>query len=587
MLSLTAPLEKTSRSQTLFWFCLSLTCAAVFGLMAMRLAFASQYVVQDDVRQHVFWMRRFLDPTLFSNDLIADYFQSVAPAGYTMVYRALAAIGIDPLIASKLIPFVLQLITTAYCFGACLQILPVPLAGFLASLLLNQNLIMADDLNSATPRAFLYPLFLAFLYYFMRRSLLPCLVTIALLGMFYPQVMLIAAGILVLSLIQWQPLRLSKVRREYVFCGAGLVVAVLAIVLYQLLGGSEFGPAIKAAQARQMAEFWQSGRGAFFNNDPIAFWIFAGRSGILPHPQQLLKPPLILTGLFLPLLLRLPARFTLVQQVTAQVRVLPLTVLSSVCLFFAAHALVFRLHHPSRYTQHSFRIVLALAAGVVLTILLDALLRWITRSSSSKRFAALGLAGVVAIVLVIYPATARFRERVPFGWLLPTYLLPGYTNPNAPADLYQFFAQQPKESVIASLAPTADNLPTFSRRSILVGREYGIPYHLGYYQQFRARTIDLIRAHYSPNLDEVRRFAQKYRINFWLLDRAAFTPEYLQSNPWIQQYQPAADNAAAALKQGTVPAVQQAINACTVFSNQETIVLKATCIAQSSKEGSN
>jgi len=69
-------------------------------------------------------------------------------------------------------------------FGVCLE-LPVPTAGFIATLLLNQSLWMKDDLVSATPRAFVYPLFLAFLYY-LRRSLLPVCVAIALLGLFYP-----------------------------------------------------------------------------------------------------------------------------------------------------------------------------------------------------------------------------------------------------------------------------------------------------------------------------------------------------------------------------------------------------------------
>ena len=38
-------------------------------------------VVQDDARQHVFWMQRLVDPTLLQDDLFADYFASQAPAG--------------------------------------------------------------------------------------------------------------------------------------------------------------------------------------------------------------------------------------------------------------------------------------------------------------------------------------------------------------------------------------------------------------------------------------------------------------------------------------------------------------------------
>jgi hypothetical protein len=34
------------------------------------------HVVQDDARQHVFWMQRLAEPTLLRDDLYADYFAS-------------------------------------------------------------------------------------------------------------------------------------------------------------------------------------------------------------------------------------------------------------------------------------------------------------------------------------------------------------------------------------------------------------------------------------------------------------------------------------------------------------------------------
>ena len=74
-----------------FWLSVSLGFAVVCSWLALKEAFSSQWVVQDDARQHVFWMLRYLDPELFPQDLIADYFQSVAPVGYTSLYK-LAAI---------------------------------------------------------------------------------------------------------------------------------------------------------------------------------------------------------------------------------------------------------------------------------------------------------------------------------------------------------------------------------------------------------------------------------------------------------------------------------------------------------------
>ncbi len=586
-------LRPSAPLRTRAWLGLSLLVSLGFGMQAVRIAFSHPYVVQDDARQHVFWLERLLDAGLFPQDWIADYFQSVAPAGYTLVYRLLAAVGVHPLLAAKVLPLLLGLIATAYCFGTTVQLLPVPLAGFLATVLLNQNLVQADDLWSATPRAFLYPLFLAFLYYFSRRSLIPCTVAIALQGLFYPQVMFISVGVLCLALVHWPGMpgpgmpgpgmpgrgkwpTLSRQRRDYLFLGVGWVVAVAVVAVYILAGGTEFGPAIKAAQARQMPEFWGTGRGSFFNTDPLAFWITAGRSGILPHPDQLLKPPLLLIGLLLPVLLRWPDRFPLAARVRP--RGLGLTVLSSVGLFFLAHAVVFRLHHPSRYTQHSFRVVLAIAAGISLTLLLDGLRSWAGRPQRRwRRGVAVLVPMGLAVLLAVYPWMVRVNTNPLVAWFAPTYLFNGYMVGQQPA-LYEFLAQQPKDIVIASLAAEANNLPTFAQRSILAGREYGIPYHVGYYQKFRERAIAQLQAHYSADRDAVRRFTEQYRIRFWLVEDAAFGAGYLDDKDWLAQYQPTVTEAKMRWRSPQKSVLELAIPRCTRFQGKGLKLLDAQCV---------
>ena len=69
---LTAPTAKKFSPQMIFWFSLSLTFAAIYGILALKQAFSAEYDVQDDARQHVFWMRRFLDTDLFPKDFKAD-----------------------------------------------------------------------------------------------------------------------------------------------------------------------------------------------------------------------------------------------------------------------------------------------------------------------------------------------------------------------------------------------------------------------------------------------------------------------------------------------------------------------------------
>ncbi len=586
---LTTPIAETSRSQRTFWFSLSLTCAAMYGLMGLRMAFSSEYVVQDDAQQHVFWMRRFLDPELFPNDLIANYYESVAQPGYKAIYQLMAALGVDPIVLSKLLPMVLGLILTAYCFGICLQVLPVPATGFLSTLLLNQVIWQKDDLVSGTARSFMYPLFLAFLYYLLRRSLLPCLAAIALQGLFYPSTTLLSAGILVVRLWRWErgKLRLSQERSDYLFCAAGLGVAFL-VLLPLALESSEFSPATPAAEARTMIEFSDAGRSRFFLNSPIEFWLYADRSGVLPVEWS--RFPyfyflvMLCVALLLPRLLHSPSQFPLVRQITSNITLFPQILLASLGLFLAAHALLFKLYLPSRYSQYSVRILTPLAAAIALTIILDGIFHAWGQGAKFRLFgkpvSSVAVTALLGVALLSYPLFLSLN-----GFRFPS--TDTYVVGEVP-ELYEFFLQQPKDSLIASLTALADELPSFAQRSILVSREHSIPYHKGYYTQIRQRTMDLIKAQYSPNLNEVQRFIQKYGVDFWLVDRAQlFTPSvdpghikfFSHTNFWLKQF-PQTAEARVQLKQGKIPAVVSLINRCSAFQTQNLVVLEASCILE-------
>ncbi|WP_366558105.1 hypothetical protein [Okeania sp. SIO3B5] len=63
----------------IFWFGLSLAIVLIYSFQSLKFSLQSEYFIQDDARQHIFWMRRFFDSELFPQDFIADYFQSVAP----------------------------------------------------------------------------------------------------------------------------------------------------------------------------------------------------------------------------------------------------------------------------------------------------------------------------------------------------------------------------------------------------------------------------------------------------------------------------------------------------------------------------
>ncbi|MEG3903068.1 hypothetical protein QUB19_12850 [Microcoleus sp. B4-C5] len=565
---LTATVDRTSRSHTIFWLTLSLTFAAIYAILGLKQAFSGEYIVQDDARQHVFWMMRFVDPELFPNDFIANYFQSVAPAGYSTLYKLAATVGIHPLLFHKILPLFLGLISTYYCFGLCLEILPVPMTGFIASLLLNQHMWMTDDLASTTPRAFIYPIFLAFLYYLSRSSLLPCLGAIALIGLFYPPYALVAAGILVLRLLCWKKggLRLSGDRTNYLFCTTGLGVIFLVMLPYAL-DNSEFGPTYTAAEAKQMAEFAPNGRNAFFRPNPKDYWLTGRGSGMFP--KSLFTPVTHCVGLLFPLLLFLRSAFPLANQIQSKIWLLLQLFLASSAMFFAAHATIFKLYQPGRYTAYSLRFIVVLITAIALTLIIDGVGHWASKTATIfhlKNLVALITTATIAIAVVLYPALVK---------KFPTV---GYVEGKMPA-LYKFFEQQPKDILIASIATDTDHLPTFSQRSVLVAKEYAVPYQKGYYSRYLQRLNDLIRAQYTPDRAVLQNFINQYGVDFWMIDRNALSLQYIKDDGWLNQFD-SIPEASLSLEQGKIPALASAMTSCAVFQNEILVVLDASCIVK-------
>jgi hypothetical protein len=577
--------QPTTRVRAHFpWLLAAMTIAAIYGGLMLQQGFATPYTIQDDARQHVFWMQRFGDPALFrgaskGGDLIADYFQAVAPAGYTALYRTAAALGLEPLVFCKLLPLPLMVIIGGLGYGIGAQLLPLPIAGFASSVLLSQSVAMTDSVASGTPRAFIYPLFAAFLYGRLRRSAWICWLALILQGLFYPQLLLICGGTLALGLLDWKTgrlgaLKLTTDRQLRWLCGGGLVAAILAMLPYALIKHG-FGPVISAAEARQMLEFLPKGRSSFFNDQsPEKFW-FRGRAGL--NLSAALTPATNLLGFGL-----IRSRWRgwpwskspLLQALSPEVAVLGQLLIASAACFFAAHALLFKLHLPSRYSGHSLRLVFCAAAGVVLVLVLERLWTGIRSAAiSGQSFRRIGgavlLSTLVSLLLFLPLAAKRFPASA-------------YFRPESEA-LIDFLRLQPKESLVASLMADTAFIPSLAQRSVLVSPEYAIPYHLGYYREFSKRAAELVEAQFSSDPAVVRRFIDRYGVTHWLLDGDSFRLNVVENDRWIRSFQPATQTAIAQLKAAQldakrVPVVKAAIDRCSTFQLDGRIVLDANCI---------
>ena len=574
--SLTQP--NPSKKIVWFWLALSFGFGILYSSLALQQAFANPLIVQDDARQHVFWMQRFLDPGLFPNDLIADYFQSVAPWGYRLLYQMGAWLGIEPFTFNKLLPLPITLIITLYCFRLTFALLPVPFAAFTSTVLLNQTLWMNSDVASATPRAFIYPLLVAFLYYVVQDKLFPCLITLILQGLFYPQTLLLSLGVFTLRLVHWRkelpwlkPWKKlawsDRPQRRFSLIAFATAFAILLIYAMQ---SSAYGPTISKTEALQLPEFFSGGRSSFFSDNFFKYWL-RGRSGIL-H-RKLFTPATQALGLLLPFFFLGKPRLALLKQ-TQKLGILTQLTLTSIGMFFIAHLLLFKLHLPSRYVQHSLRIVLAVGAAILLTSWIHSLATWASLGLNGsgrikRRLISTSLIGLLLASVALYPMTLK-------RFISPGYVTVGYQN------FYSFLAEQPKDILIASLSRRADNVGSFSARSVLASYEHSIPYHQGYYRPLRDRLQRLIAAQYAPDLTAAKTLIQEEDVTHWLLDTQSFDLETIADDDWLLQYQPQMDEAIANLNAGQSPALANPAlhQTCSIYSDEGLILLSADCLLE-------
>ncbi|MGB3532939.1 MAG: hypothetical protein WBA13_05420 [Microcoleaceae cyanobacterium] len=556
--------KKISSSKSLFWLSLSLTFSVIYSLLVLNQAFDGDYIVQDDARKHIFWMYRFLNYNVFPNDLIADFFQSVEPIGLKIVYRFFTMFNLDPIVVNKCLPLGLGIIMTYYGFGICFNIFPIPVAAFITVTLFNQSIWMKDIFVAAIASSFSYPLFLGFLYYFLTQSYRLMLILLILEGLFYPPCTLLSAGLILISLFEYKQGKINLINnnKQRNFYYLGLVISSILLLSY-LLNSSEFGPIISKAEAITLPEFYSEGRASFFNDNPIQYWFLGIRSGMLP--RGILTPVTLSLGLLFPILYQFPQRFKLIQKIKSSILLIPKLLLISMGLFFAAHFLLFQLFLPNRYISHSFYLIIAIMAGITITVLIDTLLS----TQRIPTFLAISIIGLLGYVIIFYPI------------FLNKFTSPNYIEAKEPA-LYSFLSKQPINTRIASLSEAADNIPSFSQLSVLTAWEYAIPYQIGYYRQIRQRTFDLIEAQYSQKLQPMKTMINQYNLDLILLDFHAFNLSYFNENPWLKQWKNTeiVSQARQNLSQEKLPAITFYLKDCSIYQSEQYLVLQAACIQE-------
>ena len=555
----------------IIWLALALVVCSLYPILGFLQVSGENYWIQDDARQHIFWMMRFVEPESFANNLIADYFQFVSPVGVQWLYKGLSSIGINPIEASKFMPLPLSLITAFFCFLLTLEIFPIPFTAFVATSLLSQNLWMQNGLVSGTAKALYVPFFLGFLWSLAKKNILGSCIFIALVSLFYPPFALVASGILIFQCftIKEKKIQINNNKKDNIIAISGLVIAFV-LLLPEVLIENPFAPVISLQKAQEMSIFHPGQRASFFSEN-IWDYIFNGRSGL--RITSALMPELTYISLLFPIIVIFKKEWPLKSEIQPSFVIIKQLLASSLILFFTSHLLLIKLYLPSRYSSHSLRVIIAVTSAIMIGVLFEK----IVNSQVKKKYSLLRQISIALVCAFLF-----------WGLLVKPFVdedfpFTGYVIGNYPK-LYEFIQETPIDSTIASLLSEADNIPSFASRSVYIAQEYGIPYHDGYYEQFSQQVGSLLLAHYTLSLDSLKRFIQDSSIDFWVISNDVFESDFLQSHKWLNNFQPEAKVAYKNLnEESSSIALKKLQDKCLVFQEKDLKIIDSKCILKTPK----
>ena len=527
-----------------------LESASAFAASAAIAIVANAHLLQRDVVEgdalvHQYWMRRFVDPGLFTDALTARLRGSERyPDGYQAVFW-LASHVADPIAFGEWLGIALMAAAGWLVFRIVREQSPWPAAAWIGAGVFLA--LQGHRFFGGFPRGFLHLVVLSTVLLAMRRREWEAALVAAGGALFYPPAALLAVGVLLLSSLRFSGGR-PRLDAERVRTSALAVVLTLAALLVpQLLSGGSFD-VMTASEARRYPEFGPHGDLRFFTGSLLEY-LRQNRSGF----------DLRATGslLLLAAVALLAARRSNLNLLRAEVLALPVVVLAAYVL---AQATLFRLYLPHRYT-YPLLAFCAIAVAVTIrptwhalwsrsrprlpafAVLLAPLpLAYIALdvfplgpmrrpvgvpSTSTLALAggALALAAGLACALPRLPLARRASLGALLTGLtllatiiaLPGRVPPGQSCPRTPA--IRFVATLPKDAVIAG------DPVDLKCRPVVISTQLAFSYERGYFLEGRTRMLAMLRAYYGPSAGALADLNARYGATYLLVNRRAVRRE--------------------------------------------------------------
>jgi len=173
--------------------------------------------------------------------------------------------------------------------------------------------------------------------------------------------------------------------------------------------------------------------------------------------------------------------------------------LSGLFCFSLADLFYLKLYFPNRYIEYCLPVVLVFFLAHHYSSLLKAVTSW------PKTFAAV-------LLIVLISCTLEKPD-----------LQPGInTRKIKRPEFFTFLKTLPTEALLAAPPNTADNIPVFARRRVLVNYELAHPWVTNYWKTISARTSDFFTAYFAEDQQTVQQISEKYGITHWVIRPSYF-----------------------------------------------------------------
>ena len=237
----------------------ALISGAVFVLAHFQ-ALVNPLVINDDVRQQLYWMQQWGDPALFRGDFLTGYAKAYVPWGVKGLYW-LASWWVSPLYFSKLLPGFLFVFLAICLFKIGTRLANRRLGWTMVACFWLMPFFL-DNLSGGLSRSFAAPLLALFWLGWLAQR--PWVTGAALLlqALFIPYIFLVAA---LAALLAWLMARLGRDRpppfpaQAAHFCLLALGAALVLAMDFQF-SADGYGPLVSAAEMVNRPEFYAHGR---------------------------------------------------------------------------------------------------------------------------------------------------------------------------------------------------------------------------------------------------------------------------------------------------------------------------------------